>query len=100
MFKKLISISFVLLFVTTIALPTIITLVDDSAEISFYNDFSEEEEEKGNEKNNEFELFQSELEQNITIVFTEKKQTEVTYRFKTYAKPHLNLISPPPDFTI
>ena len=100
MLKTLITLSFILLFVTTIALPTIVIIIDDTADISLFNDFSEEEEEKGSEKNNELELFHFELEQEEQIVFSRKIKTEVSYRFKAYSNPHLSFNSPPPDFTI
>jgi hypothetical protein len=100
MLIRVISLSFFLLFVTTLALPTIIILVDDSVEITYYSDASEEEEEKGSEKNNEFELFRSEIVQNESLVSIPKVNIEIAYKFKSYAVPHLNLVFPPPDCTI
>ena len=97
--NKIISISFIFLFVVTITLPTVVFVIDDSIDVSYFNDFSEEEEEKGSEKNKELEtLFEANSQELDDFVLTEEKN-KIGYYFKNYQKPHLNLISPPPDFS-
>ncbi|OEK09538.1 hypothetical protein A8C32_12590 [Flavivirga aquatica] len=96
MTKNIVSLILSLIFVAFLVAPTIIVMVDDSVDISFFYDSSDEEE-KGNEKNKDIEIlvfkdfhceadFDSLEEENI-----------LEYFFKNYPKPHLNLISPPPE---
>ena len=79
--------------------PTIITLIDDSSDISMFY-ASSEEEEKGIDKNKEIEILFFEIENpqfDFTIL---KSKNYLGYCFKNYLKPHLNLISPPPEVNI
>ncbi|MFC0603661.1 hypothetical protein [Winogradskyella pulchriflava] len=76
-----------------IAAPTIIVSFDDSIDVTCFYGVTEEEE-----------------NQNVKLVFEhtsldsggmfedEANANLIGYRFKQYPKPHLNLISPPPDF--
>ena len=99
MSRRVISIWFSVIFVAFLAAPTIITLVDDSIDISvFYA--STEEEEKGHEKNKDFEkIFIENPKIESTLVQIEIKD-DLAYISKKYPKPHLNLISPPPEQNI
>ena len=79
--------------------PTIITLVDDSVDISiFYT--SAEEEEKGSEKNKDTEklFYENPYPESVFAYFN--SDNELEYIFNTYSKPHLNIISPPPEVII
>ncbi|WP_299550724.1 hypothetical protein [Seonamhaeicola sp.] len=98
MSRQVISIFFSLVFVSFLVAPSIIVLVDDSVDISiFYT--SSEEEEKGNEKNKDVEkLFFESLCADTAFTFS-NMESELEYYYKKYAKPHLNLISPPPELT-
>jgi hypothetical protein len=99
MSRNIVSISFSILFLVYLMAPTIITLIDDSADISvFYA--SSEDEEKGTDKNKEIEVLFLEIENpqfNVTLL---KSENNLGYCFKNYPKPHLNLISPPPELHI
>jgi len=96
--KQLISISFILLFMATITLPSVVVLIDDSVDISLLLDASEEEEEKGNEKNKELEVLQL-TEENINITHSSPYSINYSdYQFKTYITPNINLVFPPPDY--
>ncbi len=99
MLKKNISIFFTLLFMATITLPSILIVIDDSIDVSFFYDISDEEEEKGNEKNKEIEVLFENFNSDIIVFLTSKTEINLGHGFKTYPKPHLNLISPPPDFS-
>ena len=97
MSKKIVSILLATVFLLFIAAPTIITMVDDTIDVSIVFSGSEEEE-KGNEKHIDVELlFSSEKVTELDLVFT-SVEDNLGYFFKNYPKPHLNLISPPPDF--
>ncbi|WP_246277468.1 hypothetical protein [Winogradskyella ursingii] len=87
------AVFFTILFVALLSAPTIITSFDDSIDISFFYSLSEEEE---NEKN--FKLV-FETDSDSEIFFDAKKRKgKGIYKFKKYPKPHLNLVSPPPEF--
>jgi hypothetical protein len=93
---QFISIFFSVIFLAFLTAPTIIVLVDDSVDISIFY-ASAEEEETGNEKNKDVEkiIFEAPF---TTSAFTQTNMVnELTYIYKEYAKPHLNLVSPPPE---
>ena len=97
MSRQSLSIFLSVLFLTLVLAPTILMVVDNSIDVSIFYDISEEEEEKESENNKEFEVF-------IASVDTEFECSDKTlgtlgshYMFKTYPKPHLFLISPPPE---
>jgi len=72
-------------------------MVDDTIDISFFYSTSEEEEERGHEKQIDIEILFSNLKTNESdLVFT-STENNLGYCYKNYAKPHLNLISPPPQ---
>lgn len=96
--KNGIAIFFTVLFMAINFAPSILIAFEDSIDISSFADFSENEEEK-KEKESEkiFEVF-FESHRNASdgfLAFKTLKQIE--YCFKNYPKPHLNLISPPPE---
>ena len=96
--KNAIAIFFTVLFMAINFAPSILVAFDDSIDISSFCDFSEnEKEKKDKESEKTFEVF-FEVNRNASDGFSAfkiLKQTE--YRFKNYLKPHLNLISPPPE---
>ena len=85
------------MFLLFIAAPTIITMVDDTIDVSIIFSASEEEE-KGNEKHIDVELLFSNEDANDSDLVYLSIENNLGYYFKKYPKPHLNLISPPPDF--
>ncbi|WP_223032459.1 hypothetical protein [Hanstruepera marina] len=93
MSKKTIAILFSILFLAFITAPTIIIAVDDSVDVSIFYSVTEEENEnlKLAFTDNNFES------ENISI---EVVQENSRYFFKKYQKPHLNLVSPPPELSI
>ncbi|SFI56477.1 hypothetical protein [Olleya namhaensis] len=95
MHRKLVSIFFTVLFLALITAPSIIVAIDDSVDVSVFYSLSEEEEENKN-VNLTFVI------QNLEDAFFETSKTTdyLRYHFKTYPKPHLNLISPPPEFIL
>lgn len=80
-----------------IAAPTLIAAFDDSIDTSIFYSLAEEEEE--NSKSKIASPFSSDTNDAITdICFQSNKDFD--YQFKNYSKPHLNLISPPPEHII
>lgn len=99
MLRNICSIFLSLIFLALLAAPTIISLVDDSVDISVFYSTSEEEE-KGSETSKTFKVvFNNQIGNNADFLFT-KSINHHGYYFKKYPKPHLNLISPPPEFHI
>lgn len=99
MSKKGLSVLFSVIFLLFIAAPTIITIVDDSIDVSiFYT--SSEEEEKGLEKSKDTEVLFLKNIDNDFIFDSKKVVNKIGYYSKNYPKPHLNLISPPPELHI
>jgi len=97
MSRNKVSIFLSLLFVLLISAPTVISIVGDSIDIAVFFDSSEEEEEKGQEKNIELELLFSNLDHEDLNISCSEVGDNLGYYFKTYPKPHLNIVSPPPD---
>lgn len=75
-----------------ITAPSVILAVDDSVDISVFYSLSEEEE------NNNFKLVFSETNDEDCLVYDLSKTNDLGYFFKNYLNPHLNILSPPPDF--
>ena len=99
MSRTIVSIFLSSLFLLFLTAPTIILIIDDSADVSiFYS--SSEEEEKGSEKNKEIELLFFDLNNSYLDFASSEVENNLGYYFKNYPKPHLNLISPPPEFHI
>lgn len=92
MYKKEIAISFIIIFVSLIAAPSIITAFDDSIDTSIFYSLTEEEEHC---KSKIVPHFSSDNDALTDISLQSNKF--FSYQFKNYSKPHLNLISPPPD---
>lgn len=99
MLKKTVSIFFTVLFLGIISTPSIIVVIDDSIDISLILSTSEEEE-KGNEKHSDIEVLVSKLKANESYLAFDSSENNLGYYNKMYPKPHLNLISPPPERSI
>ncbi len=96
MSRNLISVFLSVIFLVFLAAPTVITMVDDSVDVSMFYAASEEEE-KGCEKDKDVEILFFEPHNNELDVASSKGEHSSRYYFKKYPKPHLNLISPPPE---
>ena len=96
MHRKVVSILFTVLFLALITAPSIIVVMDDSVDVSVFYSLSEEEEEEQTNLNLSFVL------ENLEDSFfeTSSHTDNSGYYFKNYPKPHLNLISPPPEFIL
>jgi len=77
--------------------PSVIVALDDSIDTSIFYSITEEEENgKAKKLVSPFSLFSNETISHFNL----KNSLFFSYRFKTYPKPHLNLISPPPEHFI
>jgi hypothetical protein len=99
MSRQIISLSFTLLFALFLTVPPVIVMLDDSVDISIIYG-SAEEEEKGSKKNKELEVLFFELDPNVDGMDNLSNKNLSNYFFKNYSNPHLNLLSPPPEYNI
>jgi len=98
--KSIISIILTLIFVGFLTAPTIIKLIDNSADISIFYTTSSPEEEKGADKKIDVEVFFNTIYMANLDYTSNKRGNNLDFYFKIYPKPHLNLISPPPELLI
>lgn len=95
---KLSATFFLLIFIAQISAPSVVMAIDDSIDISCFFAINEEEEEKGPKVTKEGKVFFQESMLMINYIKGFDKERQHAYFFKNYPKPHLNLISPPPEF--
>ena len=78
--------------------PSIIAILDDTVDTSIFFSLAEEEE-KGSEKDKNIEILFSVAHLYESDFSLNESENNLAYFFKKYTKPHLNLISPPPDLS-
>lgn len=100
MSRNIISIFLSILFLAFIAGPTILVMIDDSVDVSSYYTSTSSEEENNNQVNKEVKVFVFFQKENEFFIALTKKENDLSYSFNNYPKIHLNLISPPPDYSI
>ena len=71
-------------------------MVDDTIDISIVNTMSEEGE-IGGEKIKDVEILFYKPKHNFEGIVNLSPKSNSDYYFKNYPKPHLNLVSPPPE---
>ena len=99
MSNKVLSIFLSVVFLLFITAPTIISMVDDTIDVSIIFSASEEED-IANEILLELDvLFLNGMANQFDLDFSSKRNN-LMYYFKEYPKPHQNLISPPPEQNI
>jgi len=86
-------------FAFLIIAPTVILAIDDTTDISYFYSISEEEENNTFKNISELDVFPSNNILDLESLFSSSKGGNLQYTFKTYPKPHLNLIFPPPEFS-
>jgi len=96
MSKKVIATLFSVAFLLFVAMPTILVIVDDTIDISIVFSDSEEEE-KGSEKELDIKFPLAVVKINEEHSIFRAIENNLGCFHKKYAKPHLNIILPPPD---
>ncbi len=86
------------MFASITIVPNILAVVDDNYDISILIDSNEEE--KENEKNKDIEVFVLEIYVEEANLLGSENTKIRGYYFNNYLRPHLNLISPPPESNI
>ncbi|WP_299117380.1 hypothetical protein [uncultured Winogradskyella sp.] len=75
-----------------ISAPTVIASLDNSFDTSIFFNINEEEEKEG------VKLLLEDVSLDLENYFLDNLKTDSDgYTYKKYSKPHLNLISPPPE---
>ena len=90
--RKTIEILFSVLFVALITAPLIIIAMDDSFDVSIFYSITEEEEKETLKILPTKELVEAES------LLASNSNDNLGYFFKNYLNPHINILSPPPDF--
>ena len=94
--KRGISLVFSILFLLFIGLPTILTMVDNSIDISLIISTTTDDEES--EKNLDFQVMFSNVKSNNSGIALSYSKISLLHCNKKYGKPYLDIISPPPDY--
>ena len=97
MYRSVVSIILSTTFMVFLVAPTVIMIIDDSADVSVFYTANEEEEKKGQEKDKDKELLLYDFLNAASDFDLNETENNLEYFFKKYPKPHLNLIIPPPD---
>ena len=93
--KYRIAVFFTILFMALITAPTVILSLDNTYDVSSFYSINEEEE------NQNLKLVFESISLDSDSLFEDQVNHQfIGYTFKHYPKPHLNLISPPPDFIL
>ncbi len=99
MFRKGIALFFLSIFLISAMAPTIVSMLNGDSEICFLMDIGDEES-KEKEKSKDAETKIVHLSNtNLSLYGLELSDT-MGYYLKNYAKPYLNLVSPPPEHNI
>lgn len=99
MTRSITSVVLSIIFMGFVLAPSVIVIIDDTVDVSFFYT-SGEEEDKGLEKNKDLEVMFLDLSINQSDFVSNDMEHNMRYIFKKYQKPHLNLVSPPPELGI
>lgn len=97
--KNSIAIFFTVIFMAMCSAPSIIAAIEDSIDISIILSLNEQKEKEGNEIK-DIEVLVSEINNLNSEFDSSENRNNSGYYFNDYSKPHLNLISPPPQLHI
>lgn len=94
--KRGISLIFSILFLLYLGLPTILTMVDNSINISLIISTTADDEES--EKNLDFKVISPNIKSNNSGTPLSYSKNSLLHCNKKYGKAYLDIISPPPDY--
>ena len=97
MYKNKIAVFFSIVFLSFIIAPTVITLVDNSIDVSFI--YSNSEEESENLKIGKEKLVVSSININEFNFSATEKDSVLIHKNKNYTKPYLSMVFPPPEYS-
>ena len=99
MLRKGIAFFLLSIFMLSATAPTVVSLIDENSDISFLIDVNEEESnEKESSKDSEIKIV--ELNTTNLSLYGLELFGLMNFYLKNYAKPYLNLLSPPPENNI
>jgi len=97
MIKRILSFMFSVLFLLFLALPTVISMIDKTADVSVFYSTNEEEEKNGQEKDIEKNLLVNQILKDELEGNQDLQKKTLSYFLRAYRIPYINLISPPPE---
>lgn len=97
MLRKGIALFLLCIFIVSFTIPTVASLIDEQADISFLIDVNEEES-KEKETSEDAETKIVEINRTKTSLCGLEASNSMDLYLKKYAKPYLNLVLPPPEF--
>ena len=95
--KKKIAIVFTIIFTLFIVSPTVLSVVEDSFDISILFNVGEEENNQ-NEISKNFDLKISEIKKTDSLFNSLKKRNSLNYQLKKYTDIYQDNTYPPPEF--
>ncbi len=99
MLRKGIALFLLSIFMLSVTVPTVVSLLDGNTDITFLIDVNEEEsKEKESSKDSETKIVHISTS-NLSLYGLELSDLRSFY-LKNYSKPYLNLLSPPPEVII
>lgn len=96
MTKRIISTILALFLTVVIVSPMLVTIVDNTVEVGLFETSEEEKDTRGENKVEIEKLLTNHLPREFSSEEI-NSNNNLGYFFKVYPKPHLNLISPPPE---
>jgi len=100
MFRSLIAIFFVSLFMAMIIMPSVVTLLDLDYDLTIMVDANEEEEKEGKESAKDKEIKIIQVIKNGLNTSHSSLSAITRFYSNSYTSNYLELISPPPDLLI
>ena len=98
--KIKIAVFFSILFISLLIVPTVVSLVDDTQDITFFLDINDEEENKGkkSKKEIETELKVQHPDSSLYILDGIQQSKNIRFYSKIYASEYPKISTPPPEF--
>ncbi|MFK8059508.1 MAG: hypothetical protein AB8B78_05390 [Polaribacter sp.] len=93
-----IALFFTLLFSVLLVTPTVISMIDNTQNVSFFLDMNEEEESKGKEASKDLEIKIQQVEQQSTYLKNGiQKKKNISFKSKNYISEYPKKTTPPPQ---
>lgn len=100
MLQRIISITLSLLFVLFLTAPTIIMMIDKTADVTIFYTSNEDEEKNGQEKDIDKKIVVNQYLQGDSDFDLKPIMNYLDYFPKNYSNPFINIISPPPELQL
>ena len=99
MIRKSIAVFLLSIFILSIAVPTVVSLIDENVDMTYLIDVNEEES-KEKEASKDAEPKIIEINQTNISLYGLALSDRTRFYLRNYSRPYLNLLSPPPERNI